>query len=115
MRRWFVTFLTLMLLAQFTWAATSKCCLSELKGPDRPGEVVMAQTLHADDAASDHHDAGHACQVGHCHCHHASVATGFAEPSPPAATAWIGRTLQRADASESHIPDGLDRPNWQLA
>lgn len=116
MRRWFVTLLTLMLLTQFTWAATSKCCLSELREHGQPVELVAAQALQSGgDVAAGHDDASHACQAGHCHCHHASVATGFDEPEHSATAARAAHCVQRADTSESHIPDGLDRPNWQRA
>lgn len=116
MRRWFVTLLTLMLLTQFTWAATAKCCVSELQGHSQSVELAAAQALlSGDDAAAGQHDAGHACQAGHCHCHHASVATGFDEPENSIGTSRVIHGLQRADTGESHIPEGLDRPNWQRA
>lgn len=109
MRRWFLALMALLVAAQMSWAGAQLCCVEEL--------AEQATALQADepsqaDKAGEPHPV---CETGHCHCHHAGCATPVeeaqglplsqAEPPEPAANA----------RPKSHIPSGLDRPNWQRA
>lgn len=92
-----------LVAAQMSWAGAPLCCVQEL------GEAPTA--LQAAPAG----DAGEVCDSGHCHCHHAGCATPLAEagglPLAPAS-----RPEPTADARpRSHIPAGLDRPDWLRA
>ena len=117
MCRWVTALLTLLVAAQLCWAGMALCCLGELAAPGAPGTpgkapaVLVTEQAHVARAADGHP----VCETaGHCHCHHAGVATGAAplaaDPTlPPAPVARVAARLK------SHIPAGLDRPNWLRA
>ncbi|RTL15064.1 MAG: hypothetical protein EKK52_21600 [Burkholderiales bacterium] len=126
MRRWFTALLTLLVAAQLCWAGMALCCVGEVASPGTPGTpgtpgapgtpgkapaVLVTEQAHAARAADGHP----VCETaGHCHCHHAGVATGAAplaaDPTlPPAPVARVAPRLK------SHIPASLDRPNWLRA
>ena len=115
MRRVFVALLTLLVAVQFSWAAAAGYCAHE---------AVTGATSHF-----GHHAHSHAGESqkpgakalmmvadldhGHCHLVHAVMASGIL-----AGHGVDGQAAPRADGRapvESHIPDGLDRPNWQRA
>lgn len=111
MRRWFLVLLTLLVAAQLTWAGAELCCVDELGGSSGGASLVFSEQAHTAKAGDTHP----VCETGHCHCHHAGCATPLAEsdalevPQPLA--------LEPVDALrlKSHIPAGLERPNWLRA
>ncbi len=116
MRRWLVCFLALLVTAQMSWAATALCCIGELPGqPPASGEtsalIVTAESAHAAQSA----DAAHLCEAGHCHCHHAGCATPLADAAGMPSGHGVSPTQALTPAHKSHIPAGLERPNWQRA
>lgn len=111
MRRWFIALLTLFVAAQMSWAGAALCCVAEL-----PGQPAGAPGLIVSDQAHAPADAAHAvCETAHCHCHHAGCATPAAEAPLPARPLLPGPELQTAARLKSHIPPGLERPNWLRA
>lgn len=113
MRRWFIALLTLLVAAQLSWAGAALCCVDELT--QQQGQPVAvgaaADQAHADKAGEAHP----VCETGHCHCHHAASAT----PSAQGHALLVAQALAPAPASAapptSHIPAGLERPNWLRA
>lgn len=110
MRRWFLALLTLLVAVQMSWAGAELCCVDELGGSSTVSQVISEQA-HTTQAG----DAHPVCETGHCHCHHAGAATPLGEagalPVPQALVPArdVGARLK------SHIPAGLERPNWQRA
>jgi hypothetical protein len=120
MRRWFLVFLTMMVFAQFSSAAARICCLDELAPASSSSDLHTPSVAKSLAVAADAHavwaeDAQHACDMGHCHCHHASVACGTEGRlhigDAPRAVPDMGLL----PLGSSHIPAGLDRPNWHRA
>lgn len=111
MRRWFLALLTLLVAAQMSWAAAAVCCLGELPGqPEGGAALVVSEQAHT--ASTQAHPV---CETaGHCHCHHAGCATGV-ESRPATRTAPPAPPAHDAARPDSHIPAGLDRPNWLRA
>ena len=72
---------------------------------------VVAESAHAALNA----DAAHLCEAGHCHCHHAGCATPLADAVMVTADHEQSPALTPAQAHKSHIPSGLERPNWLRA
>ncbi|XHS77504.1 hypothetical protein ACFJGW_17530 [Burkholderiaceae bacterium UC74_6] len=110
MRRCLLLILTWLVAAQMAWAGAAVCCVSELgQAPASSEESVM---VLASEAAHVGETSSHGCAAGHCHCHHAGQATPLAicadAPGDPAAAAHPGA----ARPLKSHIPEGLERPNW---
>ncbi|MBL8279118.1 MAG: hypothetical protein JNL93_20655 [Pelomonas sp.] len=112
MRRWFTALLTLLVAAQLSWAGAAVCCVGELGGSTggTPALVVSEQAHAA--AASDAHPVCEA--AGHCHCHHAGCATG-ADTTPSGTAQALAPEAASGSRLQSHIPAGLDRPNWLRA
>ena len=112
MRRWFVALLTLLVATQLCWAGAALCCVDELAGePTQRTSLLSGEQAHAAPATEAHP----VCETGHCHCHHAGCATPLAEADGlAAATAFTCRPVEAARL-KSHIPTGLDRPNWLRA
>ena len=112
MRRWFLALLTLLVAAQMSWAGAALCCVDELAGssPAR-GVPVITEQAHAPAAGAAHP----ACELAHCHCHHAGCATPLADTPLPSRPTLPGPDAQAAARLKSHIPDGLERPNWPRA
>ena len=115
MRRWLVCFLALLVTVQMSWAATALCCLGELPGQQpASGEtslIVVAESAHAALSA----DAAHLCEAGHCHCHHAGCATPLADAAAMPSEHGVSPLLALVQSYTSHIPAGLERPNWPRA
>lgn len=117
MRRFFVLVLTLMVAVQLSWAGAALCCVGELAGGPGPVDEASVMMQLAGDQAHEGSsgDASHPCEVGHCHCHHAGCATpAMALGQPEAAHAALPAPAA-AERHKSHIPSGLERPNWPRA
>lgn len=115
MRRWFLALLTLLVAAQMSWAGAELCCVDELAGhagDGAPTASLLASEQAHSHAATEQHPV---CETGHCHCHHAGCATPLADA--PAVSAPQTVAAQPADMVrlKSHIPAGLERPNWLRA
>jgi len=110
MRRWFIAFLALLLTAQLSWAGAAMCCVQEL-GEHSAALPTGGEVVHK--AASG--DAHAVCEVGHCHCHHAGCATPLAEAQVTALPQHLAPEPASLVRPKSHIPAGLERPNWQRA
>ena len=111
MSRWFVALLTLFVAAQLSWAGIAMCCLGELTGTAGESAVIVSEVSHAAPGAEVHP----VCETaGHCHCHHAGCATGAEGFTTPLSLPLAPETLA-ATRLKSHIPAGLDRPNWLRA
>lgn len=112
MRRWFLALMTLLVAAQMSWAGAALCCVGELGGqPGDTATVWAGEQAHAAPAGEAHP----VCETGHCHCHHAGCATPM-DGAPVLATApWAAPTPPGHAPLKSHIPAGLERPNWLRA
>jgi hypothetical protein len=112
MRRWFIALLTLLVAAQLSWAGAALCCVDEL-AEQQGQQVALAcvDTAHADKAGEAHP----VCETGHCHCHHAASATPSAEGHALAVPQALAPPPAAATPLASHIPAGLERPNWLRA
>lgn len=101
--------MALLVAAQMSWAGAQLCCVDELA--QQASVLQTGQAPHADKAGEPHP----VCETGHCHCHHAGCATPNEQadglPLTQAAPPEPGVTAQ----PKSHIPSGLERPNWQRA
>ena len=116
MRRWFLALLTVFVTAQFGWAAAANYCAHErgAKAAQHIGHHAhhpVPGDAHGDEAKSPLP----AAELDHGHCHLILVAI--------AAEGTLGFDLaarslflpDRELRSSSHIPEGLDRPQWQRA
>lgn len=114
MRRWFIVFLSLVVTAQLSWAAMALCCAHELGTEQTQQEAqLLAAAEPSEQGAANH--LTKVCDAGHCHCHHVCVAVGDgADPALGVAQRVVPGTAS-CDLGKSHIPAGLDRPNWQRA
>lgn len=117
MRRWFIAFLALVMVSQLSWATMALCCLNEIPGKAASSSSSVMQMLAADEQGDlpASGEVTHTCDAGHCHCHHAAVAAGR---ETRLELGGLVRTVPAARLTapgESHIPEGLDRPNWQRA
>lgn len=111
MRRWFIALLTLLVAAQLSWAGAALCCVGELTGNAGTASAVVSEQAHAAPGVEAHP----VCETaGHCHCHHAGCATGADEIAPAASLPPAPEALAAARL-KSHIPAGLERPNWLRA
>ncbi|WP_269631182.1 hypothetical protein [Pelomonas sp. BJYL3] len=117
MRRFFVLVLTLMVAAQLSWAGAALCCVGELAGKQGPAdEGPVAMQLVVDTAhAGSPGEPSHACELGHCHCHHAGCATPALALAQPATAPAALPAPATAERHKSHIPSGLERPDWLRA
>ncbi|MFG6415195.1 hypothetical protein ACG02S_14965 [Roseateles sp. DC23W] len=112
MRRVFLALMALLVTAQMSWAGAQLCCVQELAAQSAAqlADASLA-SLHAEPAGEAHA----VCDTGHCHCHHAGCATPVDEaqglPLSQAGPPERGAPAQ----PKSHIPSGLERPNWQRA
>lgn len=112
MRRWFTALLALLVTAQLAWAGASLCCVAELGGVEPTASSSGMAPAH-DDAATD---ADTLCETaGHCHCHHGGCAAPLAEAPLPAAAGRPAPEAAPPARLKSHIPRGLERPDWQRA
>lgn len=110
MRRWFIALLTLLVATQLSWAGAELCCVDELGGSGT-ASLVISEQAHATKAG----DAHPVCETGHCHCHHAGAATPLAEADALPVPRALTPAPEVAARLKSHIPAGLERPNWQRA
>jgi len=118
MRRCIVFFLTLLVLAQFSWATAASYCGHE--------ETTPKQRTHF-----GHHPHSHgaeetagkpavksvllAADLDHGHCHLSPAALA---PTYCLVVTVSGCATPPADQPclvESFVPDGLERPNWLRA
>ena len=111
MRRWFIALLTLLVAAQLSWAGAALCCVDELTGHQQEAPLFSGEQAHKAPAS----DAHPVCETGHCHCHHAGCATPLAEAASLACAQALAPEPARAVQLKSHIPSGLERPNWLRA
>jgi hypothetical protein len=112
MRRWFTALLTLLVAAQLSWAGAALCCVDELAGePTQRTSLLSGEQAHAAPAG----DAHPVCETGHCHCHHAGSATPAAQADAPAGPRTLAPEPAEVARLKSHIPAGLERPNWLRA
>jgi hypothetical protein len=112
MRRWFIALLTLLVAAQLSWAGAALCCVDELAGEPVPGTALfIGEQAHTGQASEAHP----VCETGHCHCHHAGCATPLAHNQPAVTPQTLALAPTAAARLKSHIPAGLDRPNWPRA
>lgn len=114
MRRWFIVFLSLVMTAQLSWAAMAMCCAHELGAgrAQQDVQVLAAAEPSVQDSASH---LAKICDTGHCHCHHAGVAVGTEAHLALVVAQRVVPSNDSCDLGKSHIPAGLDRPNWQRA
>lgn len=117
MRRFLVLVLTFMVAVQLSWAGAALCCVGELAGRQGPAdEGPAAMQLLGDTAhVGSPGEASHACELGHCHCHHAGCATPAMALAHPAAVPAALPAPANAERHKSHIPSGLERPDWLRA
>lgn len=130
MRRWFVILLAVLLSVQFGWAVAATYCAHEpgdapvshfghhagthADTPSKsvkPGEAEKVQTGQKSVAG----DQTRLADLDHGHCHLAQVAVGHDAPlmvdiENERVDQHVGEPLR-----SSHIPDGLDRPDWRRA
>jgi hypothetical protein len=116
MRRWFLALLTLFVTAQFGWAAAANYCAHE-RGAQAAQHIGhhahnhVPGDAHGDEVKSPLPAAE--LDHGHCHLIHAAIAAdgplGF--DLAASSLSYPDRELR----SSSHIPEGLDRPQWQRA
>lgn len=110
MRRWFLALLALLVTAQLSWAGAALCCVDELASQN--AAVLSGEAAH-EGASADAHPV---CDTaGHCHCHHTGCATPLAEADRPTVSEQPAPAPARALRLKSHIPPGLERPNWLRA
>ena len=109
MRRWFIALLALLVTAQLSWAGAALCCVEEVS---QQATALLSGDVPHSTAQGDAH-AG--CEVGHCHCHHTGCATPLDEAALPAPAQRLAPEPTRAVRLQSHIPAGLERPNWLRA
>jgi hypothetical protein len=112
MRRWFLALVALLVAAQLSWAGAALCCVDELTDqPSGSASLLAGEQAHASPAAEAHP----VCETGHCHCHHAGCATPVAEPGRPVPPQALAPAPAEPARPRSHIPAGLERPNWLRA
>lgn len=112
MRRWFIAFVAFFVAVQLSWAGAALCCVDELAGqPSGHTQLLASEQAHAAPAS----DAHPVCETGHCHCHHAGCATPLAEGRVLVAPRALALAPELVPRLKSHIPAGLERPNWLRA
>ncbi|MEJ6001130.1 cobalt-zinc-cadmium resistance protein [Paucibacter soli] len=124
MRSWLLVLLSLLLTAQFSWAAAAGYCEHEARKPDSSA-VHFGHHEHAHDAheAAAEKPAAKASvkavtqaldmDHGHCQLLHAAPACDYA--LGPVFAAAIEPPTEQACLAESVVPEGPDRPNWWRA
>ncbi len=107
MRRWFLALMALFVAAQMSWAGAQLCCVAELS----PQQTEQSVAAH--DAAPG--EAQAVCETGHCHCHHAGCAAPLDEQRAHLARQAAPPEPAALRQPKSHIPAGLERPDWLRA
>lgn len=110
MRRWFLALLALLVTAQLSWAGAALCCVDELASQN--AAVLSGDAPHSASTT----DAHPVCDTaGHCHCHHTGCATPLAEAAHLTGSQQPAPAPAQVLRPKSHIPPGLERPNWLRA
>lgn len=111
MRRWLLALMTCLVAVQLSWAGAQLCCVQELTEQRTALQLKAGEPAHVGQAGEAHK----VCETGHCHCHHAGCATPLDEapglPTSQAAPPEPGAAARL----KSHVPSGLERPDWQRA
>ena len=112
MRRCLLALLAWLVAVQMGWAGAQLCCVEEL-ADDGSGNASLSvgEQAHATPSGDLHP----ACEIGHCHCHHAGCATPLDEVDSLAAPRDLRPAPETEKRLKSHIPAGLERPNWRRA
>ena len=100
--------MALLVAVQMSWAGAQLCCVAEL------GEQRQAALLEQPGDAETG-EAHKVCETGHCHCHHAGCAAPMDDAGYLPATQPAPLQPGLAAHPESHVPPGLERPNWLRA
>ena len=127
MRRWFVILLAVVLSVQFGWAVAATYCTHEAddgaashfghhagSSADTQSQSVKAQKAQAGQK-SVAGDPTWAADFDHGHCHLAQVAIGHDAPMVVTIASELGARSGGELIASSHIPEGLDRPDWLRA
>lgn len=121
MRRWLAIFLLLLLPAQYSWAAVAVYCAHE------QGKSVKHAGHHQHAHKEAGHSAGETTHASHeggkapggvdndCSTCHLGAAQSLPPQSALAAVSAPSIAYTYALAFDSHIPPGLDRPDWRRA
>lgn len=107
MRRWFIAFVAFFVAVQMSWAGAALCCVQEL-AEQQAALSSGSEVVHK--AASG--EAHAVCEAGSCHCHHAGCATPLAESRVTVLPQHLAPEPVATMRLKSHIPSGLERPNW---
>jgi hypothetical protein len=121
-RRYFLLVLLAVLPLQATWAAVAFCPRGEhqsdrASAPDNTSHTDFGHRHEATTHTHDGHPHGDHGTAGHSGCSLVQfVAIGPFDITlqlvPRPSVALMGIVQPRY---ESHVPDGLDRPNWRFA
>jgi hypothetical protein len=121
MRRWLAIFLLILLPAQYSWAAVAVYCAHE------QGKSVRHAGHHQHAHKATGHAAGEASQASHesgktpggadndCSTCHLGAAQSLLPQSPMVAVCAPRTAYTYAVTFDSHVPPGLDRPDWRRA
>lgn len=130
MRRWFVILLAVLLSVQFGWAAAATYCAHEAGDAalshfghhagthaDTPSKSVKPDELQKAQTGqkSVTGDQTRLADLDHGHCHLAQVAMGHDADLQIDTNNERGAHYGGEPLRSSHIPDGLDRPDWLRA
>jgi hypothetical protein len=117
MRRLLTVFLCLILTAQFSWAAAANYCLHEAAAQQSAhfGHHSDAH-VHAEMAKkADMKSPTLSADLDHGHCHLPPVLVAEDAEPRPVLEAQPAPLSPIPGQRESHVPDGLERPNWLRA
>ncbi|WP_420473660.1 cation efflux protein, CzcI family [Noviherbaspirillum sp. ST9] len=113
MKKLLLIFLLALLPLQFSWAAAAAYCQHE----GEKSSQHFGHHSHQHDASADRPDdtdkvvKGHA-DCGYCHAYcQVSALTSVPEVVLPTGSTHVEKPTQ---SYSSHIPDGLQRPDWRL-
>lgn len=118
MRSWLSLLLMFVVSLQFAWTAAANYCWHE---PNMAGPAHLGHHVHQDDGAhaQAHKSLGKAAQsqadLDHGQCHLVGAVV-VAELSLPQVLPRVqAPPVEAGRPAKSHIPEGLERPNWQRA
>jgi len=133
MRRWFVILLAVLLSVQFGWAAAATYCTHEASDaalshfghhagthadtPSKSVDPAEAQKMQKAQSGqkSVAGDQTRLADLDHGHCHLAQAAVGHDADLRVEINNERGAHHGGEPLRTSHIPDGLDRPDWLRA
>lgn len=124
MRRFLLTLLAFLMLAQSSWAAAALCCIKEFQASALEAAVHLQGQAHVephepqvlgDDGDEPEARSQEVCALGHCHCNHSPLAVSPDDDLGASADGAERCPPQGCAAARSHIPEGRDRPNWLRA